>query len=195
MAIKILKDCYLTLSYLMGRSYSVTCFKQYCMKIAYALLLIPSLVAAQQDYSNDVKSVDTTIAALYDVISGESGTPRDWARFKNLFVPESKLIPTRKSPEGKLIYRSISPDEYIEMFTSRVSTGFFERELHRTTDQYGTIVHVFSTYETKEKKEGPVTNRGINSIQLFYDGTRYYVVNIFWCAESLGFNLPDKYLK
>jgi hypothetical protein len=61
-------------------------------------------------------------------------------------------------------------------------------------ESYGAIVHVFSTYETKEKKDGPVTNRGINSIQLFFNGDRYFVTTIFWSAESMGFPLPEKYL-
>ena len=163
-------------------------------KLIVLFILMPLFVQAQQDFSSDVKSTDAIITALYDVISGDAGAPRNWERFKNLFVPEAKLIPTNKNKEGNFTYRAITPDEYVPMFTSRVTTGFFERELHQVTEQYGTIAHVFSTYETKEKKDGPVTNRGINSIQLYYDGARYYVVNIFWCAESLGFNLPEKYL-
>ena len=163
-------------------------------KIVFVFLLLPIVSVAQTDYSKDVKSVDAIIGALYDVISGEGGVARDWNRFKNLFTADAKLIPTRKSDEGKLIYRVITPDEYVQMFTSRIATGFFERELHRNAEDFGTIVHAFSTYETKEKKDGPVTNRGINSIQLFYDGTRYYVMNVFWCAESMGFTLPEKYV-
>jgi hypothetical protein len=105
------------------------------------------------------------------------------------------LIPTRKTETGDFTLKALSPEEYIQLFTSRVTTGFFERELHSKTEAYGTIAHVFSTYETKERKDGPVTNRGINSIQLFKDRDRYYVVDIFWCAESMGFPLPDQYLK
>jgi hypothetical protein len=37
--------------------------------------------------------------------------------------------------------------------------------------------------------------RGINSIQLFNDGTRWWVVNIFWDSERQGLTIPDKYLK
>jgi len=151
--------------------------------------------AQQKDYSKDVATVDATIGVLYEVISGGPGEPRDWDRFQNLFKPESRLIPTRKSKEGELTLASMSPNEYITMFTTRISSGFFEKELSRKTEQYGTITHVFSTYETKEKKEGPVTNRGINSIQLFNDGKRFYVINILWCAESLGYPLTEKYLK
>ncbi len=148
-----------------------------------------------EKYVQDVATEDAIIKTLYDVISGEPGTTRDWARFRNLFLPESRLIPTRKNDAGELVLKALTPEEYITLFQSRVATGFFERELSRKTESYGTVVHLFSTYETNEKKDGPVTNRGINSIQLFKDKNRYYVVNIFWCAESMGFSLPEKYLK
>ena len=164
-------------------------------KITLALLLISNFVFAQKDYSADVKSVDAVIASLYDVISGDPNTPRDWDRFRNLFKPETRLIPTRKADGGDFTLRALAPDDYVQLFTSRITTGFFERELSRKMETYGTITHVFSTYETKEKKDGPVTNRGINSIQIFHDGHRYFIINIFWCAESMGFPLPEKYLK
>ncbi len=159
------------------------------------LMIIISKDLIAQDYSKDVKSADAIVAALYDVISGEANVPRDWARFRYLFKPEARLIPTRKTEIDEFTLKALSPEEYIQLFTTRVSTGFFERELHSKKEAYGTIAHVFSTYETKEKKDGQVTNRGINSIQLFKDKDRYYVVNIFWCAESMGFPLPDEYLK
>jgi hypothetical protein len=159
------------------------------------LLILPLLVQAQTDYSQDVSSEDRIIAALYNVICGEPGEPRDWNRFKYLFTADAKLIPTTKNQEGKLTYRALSPDEYVQLFSSRIPTGFYERELHRVTEQFGTVTHAFSTYETRERRDGPVTNRGINSIQLFFDGSRYYIINVFWCAESMGFTLPEKYLK
>lgn len=164
------------------------------MTLLLVVMLATTAFAQTKDYSKDVATVDATIATLYEVISGDPGAPRDWDRFRNLFKPESRLMPTRKSKEGELTLAALSPEDYVQMFTSRIATGFFERELHRVTEQYGTVTHVFSTYETKEKKDGPVTNRGINSIQLFNDGKRFYVINIFWCAESMGFALPEKYL-
>ncbi len=141
-------------------------------------------------YNKDVSSESAIITALYEVISGESGEARDWDRFKNLFVKDGLLIPTTKSATGVFGYRTMTPDDYITMFSTRIKTGFFEKELKHELVSYGTIAHVFSTYETRETKNGPVTNRGVNSIQLFFDQNRYYIVNVLWCAESMGFTLP-----
>jgi len=109
--------------------------------VSIVIILLSTYVEAQ-DYSNDVKSTDAIVAALYDVISGESNTPRDWNRFKNLFKSESRLIPTRKTETGDFTLKTLSTEEYIQLFTSRVSTGFFEKELHGKTETYGTIACV-----------------------------------------------------
>lgn len=163
--------------------------------IIYCLILasLPS-ISQPVEYGKDVQSKEAIINALYQVISGAPEQARDWDRFRNLFLPESRLIPTGKNKEGNFTIRTISPEEYIQMFTKNIKTGFFEKELHHEAEEYGTIAHIFSTYETRESENGPVSNRGINSIQLYHDGKRYYVVNIFWCAESMGFELPSKYL-
>ena len=146
-------------------------------------------------YTKDVNSEAAIISALYEVISGEPGAPRDWERFKYLFAKDAFLIPTNKSTAGVFGYRKRTPEDYINFFSTRIKTGFFEKELKHELVSFGTVTHVFSTYETRETKNGPITNRGINSIQLFNDQNRYYIMNVFWCAESLGFTLPPASLK
>ena len=166
------------------------------------LICMSSLTFAQtqttsvnDQYTKDVSSETAIISALYEVISGEPGEPRNWERFKYLFAKDAFLIPTNKSNTGVYGYRKMTPDDYINFFSTRIKTGFFEKELKHEVVYFGTVTHVFSTYETKETKNGPITNRGINSIQLFNDQNRYYIMNVFWCAESLGFTLPSASLK
>jgi hypothetical protein len=163
--------------------------------LSFLLTILCGLAFGQPEkYKQDVNSKEGIVNALYEVISGSAGEKRDWDRFRNLFLPESRLIPTRKSREGQFSLSAISPEEYIEMFSKNINTGFFEKELHHEVEEYGTIAHIFSIYETRESPNGVVTNRGINSIQLYKDDQRYYVINIFWCAESMGFPIPAKYL-
>ncbi|HSK13162.1 MAG TPA: hypothetical protein VK907_08095 [Phnomibacter sp.] len=160
---------------------------------AFFITTISATTIAQQ-YASDVTSIDAIIKVLYDVISDEAGKERDWARFRNLFAKDARLMPTYKTAEGKFDYRILTPDEYAERTKSRGNPAFFEWELSRKTEEYGSIAHVFTTYATKQAKDGPITNRGINSIQLLKDNDRYYIISIFWCGEDSGFQLPDKYL-
>lgn len=163
------------------------------------LVLITILFSVNQvyaQYEDDTKSIQSTIDALYEVISGDAGVERDWERFENLFVPEAKLMPTGKNQEGKVVYRVWSPQEYIDVAgPSLKKDGFFESELSHEIEQFGNIAHVFSTYDSRRTKDGEVFARGINSIQLLNDGNRWWVVSIFWSSENEEYPIPEKYLK
>jgi hypothetical protein len=144
----------------------------------------------------DVSSVDAIISAVYDVISGPAGEKRKWDRMRTLFVPEARLIPTGKRPTGESVRRTLSLEEYITSSGPVLEKdGFFESEIGRKTEQFGNIVHVFSTYESKRTKadEKPFA-RGINSIQLWYDGNRWWVITIFWQSENKDTPIPEKYI-
>jgi hypothetical protein len=75
-----------------------------------------------------------------------------------------------------------------------VRRGFFETEIHRTTERFGNVVHVFSTYEMRERADGPVFGRGINSIELFWDGARWWIAAAQWDDERAGNPIPKEYL-
>lgn len=146
---------------------------------------------------SDVASIDSIIAALYDVISGPAGKKRDWERFRSLFVPGARLIPTRLLPTGSYESQAVDVAGYIAATSRRLERdGFFEREIARRTETFGHIAQVFSTYESRRKAEDPVPfARGINSIQLMNDGKRWWIVSVFWQGEDRTNPIPKKYLK
>jgi len=45
------------------------------------------------------------------------------------------------------------------------------------------MAQVFSTYESRHEKDGAPFARGINSIQLLWDGGRWWVATILWDSE------------
>lgn len=146
----------------------------------------------------DVSSIDGIIKAVYDVISGGVGEKRDWDRFHSLFHKDARLIPTGTNPKTKTTQaRAFTPAEYIKRSEPfMMKSGFFEKEIARRMNVYGNIAHVFSTYEGKNKLEDPKPLvRGINSFQLLNDGKRWWIVTIYWQAESPDNLLPKKYLK
>ena len=145
----------------------------------------------------DVSSPDGIMAATYDVISGPAGQPRDWDRFRSLFVPGARLIPVvAKKTGGGYDTRIITPDEYAQKADAHFSkNGFVEREAARTAERYGNIMQIFSTYESRhDAKDAQPFARGINSFQLFYDGTRWWVVTIYWLEETPENPLPREFL-
>jgi hypothetical protein len=142
----------------------------------------------------DVGTMDAILAALYDVISGPKGQARDWDRMRSLFVAEARLIPCIKNASGKMATRTLSVEDYIKRAgPSLEKNGFFESEIARKVDKFGHIAQVFSTYEGREAKDGPLIARGINSIQLFWDESRWWVVSIFWDVETPESLIPPEY--
>lgn len=149
----------------------------------------------------DVASIDAIIAAAYDSISGPAGEKRDWKRVRSLFIPGAPLVPTLKEPGATSFEGQIAPQMLdVEAFIARSAPyfekdGFFEKEIARRTEQFGNIAHAWSTYESRHKADdSEAFMRGINSIQLFYDGSRWWIVTIYWQHESTEQPVPAKYL-
>lgn len=152
--------------------------------------------AAASARPGDVDSIEHILAAVYDVISGPAGK-RDWDRFRSLFYSGARLIPTRRDDKGAASAHVLTPDEYAQRgqaFFDR--EGFFERSVANRVESWDTIAHVWSTYESRHAKEDarPFA-RGINSFQLFNDGSRWWILSIYWEAEDSTHPLPEKYLK
>ncbi|TFG66915.1 MAG: hypothetical protein E4H28_00350 [Gemmatimonadales bacterium] len=139
------------------------------------------------------------MAAVYNVISGEAGEVRNWDRMRSLFIPEARLIPSGRRPDGTHGYIVWSLDEYIERAGPQLETnGFFEDEAHRVTESWADIAHVFSTYNSyhtaADLEAGTTFQRGINTFQLMYDGERWWVVSIMWEAEAPDRPISARYL-
>jgi hypothetical protein len=157
----------------------------------------PGALEADPD---DVASIDAIITAAYDGISGRAGEERDWDRERSLFYPGARLIPTAKdagTSDSNLEPQMLEVEDYIARARAYFgTTGFYEKEIARRTEQFGRIAHVWSTYESRHHPDDPEPfMRGVNSIQLFNDGKRWWIVTIYWQHESLEHPLPNKYLE
>jgi hypothetical protein len=96
---------------------------------------------------------------------------------------------------GKPVPHIASHQQFVDASNpSVVKDGFYETEIHRTTERFGNIAHVLSTYESRTKLSGPVIARGINSIELFWDGTRWWIASAIWDDERPDNPIPAQYL-
>jgi len=159
---------------------------------------IPNAVAAATAVANpsDVASPSAIITALYDANTNLVDQKRDSARFRSLFVPGGLLMPTFGPPGMPARIGMQSVDDYIaRAMRSQPRHGFSEREIARTSHAYGNIMQVFSTYEARRDSADKNPTRGINSIQLFNDGTRWWVAGVLWDNERADKPIPAEYLK
>jgi len=165
---------------------------------ALALLALATAPLGAQDADPaDVSSIDGIVAAVYDVISGPAGQARDWDRWRSLFADGARLIPVGRAQDGSVRHRVMTPEDYATGSGPILERdGFFEQEIGRVQESFGQIAHLFSSYESRRSPDDarPFA-RGINSFQLFNDGTRWWVVSIMWDSERPGNPIPSRYIR
>lgn len=164
--------------------------------ISLTLALLLTTTSASESAVEDGSTIQSIITATYAAISGPAGQPRDWNRFRALFAPQATLSFLRETPAGNIERVVMTSDSYIEgSGASLERNGFFETETHQVIEQFGNIAHVFSTYDSRRSVSDPEPfARGINSFQLMHDGSRWFVVSIYWQAESDTHPISTEYL-
>lgn len=153
--------------------------------------VVPPSAAPEED----VGSIDSTIKALYQSITFGEGEKPDLECFRSLFHPKAHFI--RLNPDG---VDEMDLSGFISSFSQRVKSGqlksFHESEISRKTEVYASIAQVFSTYQKGMNTKNPEEFIcGINSIQLYTDGERWWIISITWQDEQPNNPIPERYKK
>jgi len=137
---------------------------------------------------DDVGSIDGIMRAFYEVVNVEPDAPRQWSRDRTLYLPDIRFVAI-----GKELH-VWDHQQFVDESEPLMRAGFYENEINRVERRYGNIAHVFSTYETRTTKDGPVRSRGVNSLQLFFDGKRWWVASVTWQSEDADHPIPPELL-
>jgi hypothetical protein len=144
---------------------------------------------------DDVATLDGIMKVFYEVISGPAGQPRQWSRDRTLYISDIRFVAMSVDKSGKPVPHILSHQQFADAATPiLVKDGFYESEIHRVTQRFGNIAHIFSTYESRTKLDGPVIARGINSVELFWDGSRWWIASNIWDDERPDNPLSAEYL-
>ena len=141
----------------------------------------------------DVATLDGILAAFYDVISARRGPAPMGARPDALHFGCSlrfARVRRRAHPSPRLRSSGLRGRDEFLLF----SKGFFENEIHRSAVRFGNFTQVLSTYESRNTADGPVIARGINSVQLFWDGHRWWIAGAVWDDERPDNPIPPDLL-
>ena len=150
--------------------------------------------------SADGASVDAIVKGLYESVSHGSDAEPNWKRMRDIFLPVGMLVPPKRASED--IFTVLDVDAYEErtkkwMSTAKAkgeSTAFFETEVARKTDCFGNVCQVFSTYASRHAPDDAKPfMRGINSIQLVRDGSRWWIASVVWDSERPDNPIPPQY--
>lgn len=159
---------------------------------------LPSLFAQQKikyPLQKDVATIDGIMNASYKVVSGEAGDFRAWERDLSLHNPNA-VYSFQEEVNGRLQQVSMSlKDFHKETDTMVAKTAFYEAEINREVRVFGNIAHVWSTYETRLVKNGPVVRRGINSVQLYYSENRWWIISWTFDKERGTIKIPQTFDK
>ena len=146
-------------------------------------------------YGDNVSTLNGIMKAYYDVVTVEKGGKVYYERDSLLHWPNVMVGWVNYAESDKGPFRYVSLKEYHHLSDPYLEkSGFYEKEISRKVEQFGGIYHVWSTYESRNRKTGPVIERGINSIELFYDGKRFWILGWFFDSEHKSNPIPAKYL-
>jgi hypothetical protein len=146
-------------------------------------------------FGDNVSTLDGIIKAYYDVVTVEKGAKASYERDSLLHWPNVNVGSAGLDKSGKLRFHYMSLKEYHRLSDPYLEKdGFYEKEISRKVENFGGIYHVWSTYESRNSATGPIIERGINSIELFYDGTRFWILGWFYDGERKDNPIPAKYL-
>jgi hypothetical protein len=160
--------------------------------------VLPSIALGQQGQVDadpaDVGTLADIIRAYYEVVSGPAGEIPDRERDLTLHVPGAMVGIPGPREEGRSRLRTMTIDEYHDRFGEPRAEGFFEWEVHREVQRFGNIAHVMSTYAAATTPDGDPFVRGINSIQLTWDGERWWIVSWIFDEERPDNPIPSGFL-
>jgi len=160
-----------------------------------ALILPSTLVAQASAWQEDVKTLDGIMRAYYEVVSGPAGSTPDRARDEFLHHPDALIGMPARDTAGTESLVTMSLAGFYERVGGVRDVAFYEWELSRRVERFGMIAHVWSTYASSDRSGGEPQSRGINSIQLYFDGDRWWIMGWIYDRERPGKAIPEEYLK
>lgn len=130
--------------------------------------------------ASDFSSLDEIVQALYDSITFKENSRPDFDLYRTMFIPTAQFI--RVSPDGVM---NLDLEGFIAFFEERIASGaiksFYEAEISRKTNTFKNIAQVYSAYRKAYNSDNPTEfTEGVNCMQLYFDGERWWVTSIVW---------------
>lgn len=134
------------------------------------------------------------VEALYRMVSFGPGPEPDWEMFRDVFLENAIIV---FSPRGTRPMRAMGVDGFIQDWrdffrdAELEDKGFFETIAAMKVDQFGGLAHAWVIFEPRIGEASPERQiRGLDSIELSYDGRRWWIAAITTDFEGPGHKIP-----
>ena len=159
--------------------------------VLITLLTPVAAFAAQPPLEQAAQTPEGLIRALYEMVSFDPGPEPDWEMFRDVFLEDALIV---FSPRGERPMRPMSIDGFIQDWrdffrdAELTDKGFYETIAAIEVTEFGGLAHAFVIFEPRIGKEPPARQvRGLDSIELAFDGERWWVA-----AITTDFEGPDQ---
>ena len=170
------------------------------LTIAVAVMLLQPICIQAQDrpvpIEEAARSPEGLIRGLYDMVSFGPGPEPDWTMFRQVFLTDALLI---VAPSRTRSMRQMDVDGFIQDWkdffrdAGLTEKGFTETIATLDLTQFGGMAHAFVIFEPRiggTEQARPI--RGLDSIELAWDGERWWVASITTDFEGPGKTIPQK---
>ena len=132
-------------------------------------------------YGDNVGTLDGIIKAYYDVVTIKKGEKINYERDSLLHIAGVRVGSAGIDAKGNPILQYTSLSEFHRQSDAYMEkNGFWEHETVRTVQHIQNIYHVWSSYVSAYTPGGKTIAQGVNSIELFFDGKRFWILGWFY---------------
>lgn len=153
-----------------------------------AWLLLTLLAPLQAWTAEDTP--ERAVSALWAALSHAPGASADTATLQRLLHAEAVVFGAHSRDGAPRLQRT--PAEDFLRATARVSgKGFHECEVSRTLQVYDRFAVAYSVVESRTDKAASRPDIvGVNSVQLYRDGSQWKVLSLYYHVETPGAPVP-----
>ncbi len=131
-------------------------------------------------FGDDVGTLDGIIKAYYDVVTVKKGEKVSYERDSLLHIAGVRVGSAGIAKGVPVLHFTTLLQYHKESDAYMEKNGFYEHETARTVQNIRNIYHVWSAYEERNEPGGKIIGQGINSIELYYDGKRFWILGWFY---------------
>ncbi len=131
-------------------------------------------------YGDDVGTLDGIIKAYYDVVTLKKGEKVSYERDSLLHIAGVRVGSAGVADGHPILHYTTLKEYHRQADAYMEKNGYYEHEISRKVETIRNIYHVWSSYESKYTIDGKVIAQGVNSIELYFDGKRFWILGWFY---------------